>query len=198
MNSQENNDIIETIDSTDSYVDGEDVYYTSGQVASMIGISRDLVRYYTNEYEEFLNPDRTKGGHLRYRGDDIETLRLILSLLKKHSAAETKSILRDKDVKLIYANSGDEEKGMLKILFENNKYLADLIIERLENSVAIKQQELLIEQKEKENIIYEELLDNIKSLKEENQEMKNIILEILNKEESKRRKGLFGLFKKKE
>ena len=39
-------------DNTDYYVEGEDVIYTTGEVANMLGISRDKLRYHIKDFDE--------------------------------------------------------------------------------------------------------------------------------------------------
>lgn len=183
----------ESLDSNEAYVEGKNIYYTSGEVAKMVGISRDMVRYYTDEFKEFMNVEKTKGNHLRYKGEDIETLRLILTLLKKHTPAETKAILSDKDVRLVYANTGDEEQGFLKLLMMNNKYLAD----QLNNLLTQTSQALMIERKESEDAKYEKLINEMVELKEENKELKNMLYNVLEKlDETNKKKGFLGIFKR--
>jgi DNA-binding transcriptional MerR regulator len=191
--SEKNTDkVIETLD---QYVDGENVYYTSGEVAGMVGLTRDMVRYYTNEFSEFINPEKTNGGHLRYHAEDIELLRLILSLLKKHTPSEIKIILSDKDVKMVYSNVGDEQQGLLKLLLENNKYLASQIAEDLDKRI-LESQSFLLEQKQEKLDLHDELIAEMNDIKKENQELKNILLNVLEKMDDKpKRKGFLGLFK---
>lgn len=179
----------------ESYVEGDNVFYTSGQVAEMLDLNRDMVRYYTNEFSEFVNPEKTKegkGGHLRYHGADIETLRLILSLLKNNTPAETKAILNDKDVRLIYAGSGDQEKGFIKILTENNKHLAEIITNIIETKY-LPEQKLLLEQKQLDDEKYEHILEELRQVKSENEEMRDLMKTYF--EQQNKKKGIFKFFK---
>lgn len=190
-------------ETSDSYVEGDDVYYTSGDLEGMLGVKRDLIRYYTNEYIEFLNPDKTKGGHLRYKGEDIATLRLIFQLLKTHSTAETKAILRDKDVRIVYANQDSENSGLLKLLMENDKYLISEITKYITELLMPLKEQLLLEQNKAEDT----LADEVESLREENRKLKQQIEannEQTNKklddilatmEKKDKKKGIFGIFK---
>lgn len=188
------NEIInEVVETADTYVEGDNIYYTSGDVAGMVGLSRDMVRYYTKEFEEFIKPEKTSGGHLRYSGEDIEVLRLIISLLKKHTPAEIKILMRDNDVKMVYNNVGDEYHGLLKLLLENNKYLADLLAESIGDKI-IKPQMMLLEQNDGR---YNELVTEISELKKENQELKDILLNLIDKiDDASKKRSFWNRFKK--
>jgi len=188
-------DIVE--DYIDSYVEGENITYTSGDVAKIVGISRDMVRYYTVEFEEFIMPDKTTGGHLRYKSKDIDILKLILSLLKTHTTAEIKELLRDKDIKTVYENVGDEYHGLLKLLLENNKYLADLLVKGLSEKLMY-HKIMMLEQKQKEEELYNTIIKELDYLKKENEELKELIKKAFKKEEESRNKrGFWKRIKRK-
>lgn len=50
--------------------------------AEITGIEIHTLRYWEKEFDEFLNPVRTRGGQRRYRPKDIQTVFLIKRLLR--------------------------------------------------------------------------------------------------------------------
>lgn len=190
-------------DMTESYVEGDNVTYTTGDLETMLDLSRDLVRYYTKKYGEFLHPEKTKegkGGHLRYRASDIETLRFILMLQKDHSRDEIEEILRDKNVSEIYRKDNSTYSGLIKILLERDKvFFAELtkFLKKLNEDQYIEQQKYLIEQKEDELDLRNAIIKDNELLHEENQKLKeqlDQIQELLF--DNKKKKGIFNWLKK--
>lgn len=67
------------------------------QVSEKLDIPVSTIRYWQNEFAEFVNPERTNGGQRRYSPADIEILGRIKELVyvKKHSSDEAKEMLRN-------------------------------------------------------------------------------------------------------
>ena len=60
----------------------EKLFYTIGEVASMLGESVSAVRFWTNSFPKLLKPSRTQKGNRQYTASDIETLKQIHFLVK--------------------------------------------------------------------------------------------------------------------
>lgn len=58
------------------------LYYSISEVASMLGVSQSLLRYWETEFKE-LKPIKNKKGTRSYTHDDIELLRRIHHLTKE-------------------------------------------------------------------------------------------------------------------
>lgn len=122
------NELVETI------LSGEGIYFKCGQVAKILGIKPDSVRYYTETFSEFLHPEKTKndkGGHRLYTDEDIVTLRTILTLLKKYSPAEVRAQLRDPNLRIILASDEDADSEEKKSLLAHNEFLVNQLITSL-------------------------------------------------------------------
>jgi len=66
-----------------------------------IGIKPHTLRYWEKEFSDFLKPYRSKGGHRRYREDDLKTLLEIKHLLKnkKYTIKGAREILSNGEIK---------------------------------------------------------------------------------------------------
>lgn len=60
----------------------EKLYYSIGEVAEMLGVSKSLIRYWETEFE-FLTPRKNKKGDRRFTKENIEQLLIIHHLLKE-------------------------------------------------------------------------------------------------------------------
>ena len=49
-------------------------FLSIGQLCQRVGIKAHTLRYWEKEFGNFLKPYRSKGGHRRYREDDLKTL----------------------------------------------------------------------------------------------------------------------------
>ncbi len=56
--------------------------YTMGEVAQELGENASAVRYWSNYFEKFVQPQRNAKGNRLYRPEDVETLKQIQFLLK--------------------------------------------------------------------------------------------------------------------
>ncbi len=57
------------------------LYYSIGEVASMLGVSKSLIRYWESEFD-FLTPRKNKKGDRLFTKENIEQLLIIHHLLK--------------------------------------------------------------------------------------------------------------------
>lgn len=60
----------------------ERLFYTVGDVAEILGENCSAVRYWSNCFDAFLNPQRNGKGDRRFRKEDLETFKRIHYLLK--------------------------------------------------------------------------------------------------------------------
>jgi DNA-binding transcriptional MerR regulator len=60
----------------------EKLYYSIGEVADLLEVSKSLIRYWETEFE-FLSPRKNKKGDRRFTKENIEQLLIIHHLLKE-------------------------------------------------------------------------------------------------------------------
>ena len=60
----------------------EKLYYSIGELAEMLEVSKSLIRYWETEFD-FLNPRKNKKGDRRFTKENIEQLLIIHHLLKE-------------------------------------------------------------------------------------------------------------------
>ena len=60
----------------------EKLYYTIGEVASILGERTSLVRFWSNSFEKYIKPHRNAKGNRLYTADDIELLKQVYYLVK--------------------------------------------------------------------------------------------------------------------
>ena len=60
----------------------EKLYYSIGEVAEMLNVSKSLIRYWETEFD-FLSPRKNKKGDRRFTKENIEQLLIIHHLLKE-------------------------------------------------------------------------------------------------------------------
>lgn len=60
----------------------EKLYYSIGEVASLLGENVSLVRFWSDSFPKLLNPRRNAKGNRMYTADDVETFRRIYFLVK--------------------------------------------------------------------------------------------------------------------
>lgn len=58
------------------------VYYSIGEVASMIGVSTSLLRFWEGEFPH-IKPGNNSKGERRYKQNDIDNIKQIYSLVKE-------------------------------------------------------------------------------------------------------------------
>ncbi len=77
----------------------EKICYTIGEVAKELGENTSTVRFWSDSFPRFIRPTRNAKGNRIYRGEDIDTFRLIQFLLKTERLTiegTTKRILEDR------------------------------------------------------------------------------------------------------
>ena len=60
----------------------EKYFYTVGEVATILGESTSLVRFWANEFPKFIRPQRNAKGNRLFSKDDVETFKHIHVLVK--------------------------------------------------------------------------------------------------------------------
>lgn len=60
----------------------EKLYYSIGEVAEMMDVSKSLIRYWENEFD-FLSPKKNKKGDRRFTKENIQQLLVIYDLVKE-------------------------------------------------------------------------------------------------------------------
>ena len=60
----------------------EKLYYSIGEVAEMLDVSKSLIRYWENEFD-FLSPKKNKKGDRRFTKENIQQLLVIYELVKE-------------------------------------------------------------------------------------------------------------------
>ncbi|MES2386670.1 MAG: MerR family transcriptional regulator [Bacteroidota bacterium] len=58
------------------------MYYSIGEVASLIGVSTSLLRFWENEFPH-IRPKTNKKGDRRYRQPDIDAIKQVYTLVKE-------------------------------------------------------------------------------------------------------------------
>lgn len=77
----------------------EKICYTIGEVAKELGENTSTIRFWSDSFPRFIRPTRNAKGNRIYRGEDIDTFRLIQFLLKTERLTiegTTKRILEDR------------------------------------------------------------------------------------------------------
>ncbi len=58
-------------------------YYSIGEVAKMLNINQSKIRYWQDEFPEFIKPRRGRKGDRRFTPKDIEVLKTIIHLINE-------------------------------------------------------------------------------------------------------------------
>lgn len=148
--------------------------YTTGDVSKATGVTREMIRYYINEFSSFLHINQTKGKHHRINEEDFELLKMIVHLAKSgKKVAEIKGILRDPEQKIVFAGKSSTEQLILNLLADNNQQLitslARILIENQE-----KQNRLLLEERSQAELDKEAMLNEIEELKQQIQKQNEL------------------------
>ena len=61
----------------------EKIYFTVGDIASMLNVNESLIRFWNKEFDQLLNPHRNKRGVRFFTEKDVETYRKIYQLVKE-------------------------------------------------------------------------------------------------------------------
>ena len=96
-------------------------YYSIGEVASMFGISKSIIRFWETEFD-FLSPHKNSKGERRFTPKNLEELRLIHTLVKERgftlagAKEEIKNIKKRNREKKVIVNRLEEVKSLLRDL----------------------------------------------------------------------------------
>lgn len=142
--------------------------YKTKQVAAFLGISEQLVRNYCNDFDEFLDIEKTTTGQRRFRKKDIIQLSQILQLkqAKNFDVPQTKDYLRGETGKVVLAQPEDKVGVILALIHEEVK---NAITEAKEDIKAIEQKH----DSETEN----KLIEEIRAKDEEIRQLKEMVLQ---------------------
>lgn len=173
------------IDGTE-YVTGEDITYSTGEVASMLGISRDNLRYIIKPFiGKYIAIDRTsakESSHWRIHSKDIELIRTIIRLRKQgRTTANIQEMLDDPGLALLLGEGTNTAKAIADVLTKNN----ELLIKSFSNILSginesYRKSELKhLENSEQLQSQNSELQEKVQYLSNQVEELKNLINEKL-------------------
>lgn len=60
----------------------EKKYYTIGEIASIFKVNTSLIRFWEQEFD-IIKPSKNKKGNRQYTKDDLESVKLVYSLVKE-------------------------------------------------------------------------------------------------------------------
>mgnify|MGYP004462576427 FL=1 len=213
----------DTFDPDSVSIEGDGFYISTGELASRLNVSRDMVRNHIRDFEDYFDVAYTKegkGGHIRFPSSQIELLEMIIRLRKTKSVEEVREILDDPEMPYLFNNGERVEKQFGLLLSENNKRMAALLeqavskafddkisrlIESKDNMLDDKQQVLdevmelnkkLVCQNQELQGTIESSAKHLKEMQEENQQLKEKMDMILEKLPDSQKRGLFSFFKK--
>lgn len=213
----------DTFDPDSISIEGDGFYISTGELASRLNVSRDMVRNHIRDFEDYFDVAYTKegkGGHIRFPSSQIELLEMIIRLRKTKSVEEVREILNDPEMPYLFNNGERVEKQFGLLLSENNKRMAALLeqavskafddkisrlIESKDNMLDDKQQVLdevmelnkkLVCQNQELQGTIESSAKHLKEMQEENQQLKEKMDMILEKLPDGQKRGLFSFFKK--
>ena len=63
--------------------EGSKLYYTIGEVSKILGESTSLVRFWSDNFPQFIKPIRNKKGNRFFTVKDVETFKMIHHLVKE-------------------------------------------------------------------------------------------------------------------
>lgn len=205
------NDVLDADYDDGTFVEGDSIYYSTGEVAQRLGISRDMTRKHMQDFEEFLNitysHSQGKYKHMRLLSTDIELLERIVRLRQnKHSIENVKEFLRDPDFSFALNAPNADITGILsEVLTRNNTALLDEVKKIVDQGTA--QNLRLIEANSEKDQRIVELSTEVQDLKalisKQNDEMKTQTQAIADLKSTldeqaaatAKKKGFFGLFK---
>ena len=75
-------------------------WFTIDEVSRLVGIPKYTLRYWEQQFSEFLTPNRTNGGHRRFTEKDMKRIKQIKELLKDkgYSIRGAKKRLKTEDI----------------------------------------------------------------------------------------------------
>lgn len=108
--------VIETDDNVIE-IAGEPKYYSTGQVANMLNENESTIRFWCNEFEQFLKIERS-GRNRQFTATDIKKLKYIQYLLREENFTikQVKEFLSSKEAELMKPISKEREKLIIQAL----------------------------------------------------------------------------------
>lgn len=164
-------DVLDPGDGDDeAYVEGDNIYFSTGDVAQRLGISRDMTRNHMKDFEEFLHIvySRSQGryAHMRLLSTDMDLLEKIVRLRKNGFSVEhVKQVLQDPDLAgAMHAPTVDISAALSEMFALNNAALLSEMKKLIDSST--KQTQLLLENNEKKDQQIESLTHEVDHLKQ--------------------------------
>jgi DNA-binding transcriptional MerR regulator len=62
---------------------GEKIYFTVGDIATMLNVNESLIRFWNKEFDQILKPHRNRRGVRYFTKNDVETYSKIYHLVKE-------------------------------------------------------------------------------------------------------------------
>lgn len=201
--SNTNNDAEQTADKDNTTVYEESVvnsdkFYSTGEVASMLSINRDLVLYYAKPFLDYLHFERTgsgPGSHWRIPGKDIEVLRSIIRMRKEGKSDETiKAILEDPGMSLLLGEGNKLQELLATMLTKQSEVLHAHFQHTMESFIKEHSQQLLIQEQSQKNLLEQnqQLASQVEQLSKEVSDLSILLEERL----PEKKRGLFSFIKK--
>lgn len=98
------------------------IYFTVGDVASMLNVNESLIRFWNKEFDQLLNPHRNKRGVRYFSEKDVETYRKIYQLVKERGYTLPGAL----DVLKSNTTANDENFEVIKTLSTIRQFLLEL------------------------------------------------------------------------
>ena len=97
------------------------MYYTMGEVAILFDVNQSLIRFYEKEFD-ILAPKKNKNGTRYFTQEDIESLKLIIHLIKDkgYTLQGAKEYIKAK------GNSGKDDIKVINSLENLKKFLIEV------------------------------------------------------------------------
>lgn len=195
-------DKLTPLDTDDSmeYVTGEDITYSTGEVAKMLNIERDTLRYNIKPFiDDYISIERTsskESAHWRIHSKDIELISTIIRLRKQgKSVTDIKEMLDEPGISLLLGQGTVATKAMIEtmaeILTKNNELLFAKFSESFEKLQSSKHDSEVkyIEDSEKLRKQNEYLKSQVDNLSQKLDELTTLIDKRI---PEKKRFGIFG------
>ena len=185
LRENETEETTEISDLSASYIEGKGLFYKTGVVAEMIGVSRDMTRHYIKSFSEYMHIEYTSGGQYLVPPEDIDLLKTIAHLAKNgKKIAEIKGILKEPDMRQLYNGKSDIESVIANMLLKNNQYLFSAIQKVLLESEN-QRTERYLELHHEDELEKLKLREEIESLKHIVQEQNKVIENYMQQQEEK-------------
>lgn len=102
------------------------MYYTIGEVSSLLGESTSLVRFWANKFSRFIKPHRNNKGNRLFTPSDIANFKIIYHLVKERGLTLEGAQMRMKEGKTDIDRKM-EAVERLNTIRENLKEAAELL-----------------------------------------------------------------------